>query len=100
MLPVKTGIPPNNDGTFMKTSAMESQENWSDLGWYQTLRLVNLERILARNKKPKFNKFLQCLLTAFMDRFRNFREFFFSDFYSTFLGDCRNEGKISIAFTF
>ena len=52
MLPVKTGIPPNNDGKFMKTSAMESQENWSDLGWYQTLRLVNLERILARNKKP------------------------------------------------
>ena len=27
MLPVKTGIPPNNDGTFMKPSAMESQEN-------------------------------------------------------------------------
>ena len=37
MLPVKTGIPPNNsfffsrDGTFMKSSAMESQEKLSDL---------------------------------------------------------------------
>ena len=106
MVPVKTGIPPNNSFQFFfsrwniyETSAMEGQEKNYQI-WYTelTLRWVNFRENWREIKNLNSENFHSAyLLTAFMDRFRsfakytyikytlrNFREFFFQIFFINF----------------